>query len=153
LVIVGQSAVSPAINHPWNQDLIWLQQQKSPWLRLIGPVSKIDKKYLYNLATIYCQPSLAEGFGLPVVEAMKCGCPVVYSQESSLPEIMYFSGEYFDPYHPDSLRLALEKIWTNSSCRKQLIASGLKRVQVFNWQYTALQTLAVYQLALIDHQK
>lgn len=152
LVIAGLAASQKVSPHPWTQDILWLQQQQSPFLHFLGFVPDSDLPYLFNLATLYCQPSFAEGFGLPVIEAMQSGCPVAYSQETSLPEIMDYNGEFFDPHSPPSLKQALQKLWINPALRQKYVKAGLKRAQVFNWQYTALQTLAVYELALI-HEK
>lgn len=155
LVIVGKSAANlQTPNHPWTQDILWLQQQasKNSLIKLVEFIPDNELPYFYKLATLYCQPSFAEGFGLTPVEAMACGCPVVYSQESSLWEVMDFNGLFFNPYSPDDLEDALLKMWTDSSLRHQYTKLGLIRAKYFNWQYTALQTLALYQLALIDEK-
>ena len=154
LVIVGASATQTNVpKHPWTQDLTWLQQQKDPNIILTGFAPDEDLPGIYKLATIYCQASFAEGFGLAIVKAMQVGCPVVYSQETSLPEIMDFNGIMFNPYDQLSLETALKRLWTNSKLRHKFAVLGLKRSQIFNWQFTALQTLAVYQLALINAKK
>lgn len=152
LVIAGSAASQQVVNHPWTQDILWLQQQKSPLIHLLGFVPDNDKSALYNLATLYCQPSYAEGFGLPPLEAVQSGCPVAYSQETSLPEIMNFSGEFFNPYSITSIKQALKKLWTNPTLRQKYIKLGLKHAKIFDWQYTARQTLSVYQLALINEK-
>lgn len=155
LVIVGKSAANlQTPNHPWTQDILWLQHQasKNSLIKLAGFIPDNELPYFYKLATIYCQPSFAEGFGLTPVEAMACGCPVVYSQESSLWEVMDFNGLFFDPSSSDDLKNALSKMWTDSSLRHQYSKLGLIRAKYFNWQYTALQTLALYQLAFIDEK-
>ncbi|HBP51676.1 TPA: hypothetical protein DD455_05090, partial [Candidatus Shapirobacteria bacterium] len=153
LVIVGSSAVKKAPNHPWTQDLLWLQSQKSPLIKLLGFVPDEDISYVYNLATLYCQPSYSEGFGIPLVEAMQSGTPVCYSQESCLPEIMDFNGEYFDPYLPGSLESKLVKLWSNAKLRQKYSLLGLIRAQYFSWKTTALQTLALYRLVELDEEK
>jgi len=153
LVIAGSSATKKVPNHPWTQDILWLQSQKSSLLHLLGFVPDEDLPLLYNLATIYCQPSYSEGFGLPLVEAMQCGTPVCYSQESCLPEIMDFNGEYFDPYLPGSLESALKELWSNPKLRQKYSTQGLIRAQFFSWKNTALQTLAIYRLVELDVQK
>lgn len=148
LVIVGSAATSKVPDHPWTKDILWLQSQHSPLLTLTGYIPDIDLPTIFNLATVYCQPSFAEGFGLPVVQAMQSGTPVVYSQETSLPEIMAFNGVIFDPYQPGSLEKALKKLWENTNLRNNYRKLGLKRSRIFNWQYTAIQTLTLYQQAL-----
>lgn len=148
IVIVGSAATSKVSNHPWTQDILWLQSQKSSLITLTGFIPDIDLPAIFNLATICCLPSFAEGFGLPAVEAMQTGTPVVYSQETSLPEIMENNGEAFDPYKPDSLQLALKNVWNNISLQEKYRQLGLKRSSAFSWQNTAIQTLTVYQHAL-----
>jgi glycosyltransferase involved in cell wall biosynthesis len=148
LVLVGSAATSKVPDHPWTKDILWLQSQHSPLLTLTGFVPDADLPIIFNLATVYCQPSYAEGFGLPVVQAMQSNTPVVYSQKTSLPEIMDKNGEIFDPYQPGSLETALKKLWEDENLRKTYQKLGLKRSQIFNWQYTAIQTLTLYQQAL-----
>jgi glycosyltransferase involved in cell wall biosynthesis len=153
LVIVGSSAVKKVPNHPWTQDILWLQSQKSPLIKLLGFVSDEDIPYIYNLATLYCQPSYSEGFGLPLVEAMQSGTPVCYSQDSCLPEIMDFNGEYFDPYSSSSLESKLIKLWSSPKLRQKYSLLGLIRAQYFSWKTTAIQTLALYRLVELDEEK
>lgn len=152
LILAGSAATRPNVkDHPWNRDLLWLQKQKSPFIFLTGFVPDSDLPYIYNLATIYCQPSTAEGFGLPLLEAMQSGLPIAYSQEDSMQEIVDFNGEFFNPRSLTQIKASLKKLWTNKSLREKNSLLGLKRAKIFNWQYTALQTLAVYKLALNDY--
>ena len=160
LVIAGSAAKKEVPNHPWTQDILWLQskskelgKQRSKALTLTGFVPDEDLPYLLNAATIYCQPSFSEGFGLPLVQAMQSGTPIAYSQESCLPEIMDFNGEFFDPYKISSIKKALKKLWDNPTLRRQYSTSGLKRAKFFSWQKTALETLWVYSLVEIDEKK
>ncbi|MGI5841372.1 MAG: glycosyltransferase family 4 protein [Patescibacteria group bacterium] len=154
LVIVGSAATQKNVpDHPWTKDLRYLQsehqkQSNQGCLVLTGFVPDEDLPVIYNLATVYCQPSYAEGFGIPLVQAMKSGCPVAYSLETSLPEVMDFNGEFFNPYSQREIQSALSKLWNNKKLRQQYTKDGLKRAQVFDWQLTALSTLSVYQLAL-----
>jgi len=153
LVIVGSAATKKDIpNHPWTQDLRWLQSQKSSNLILTGYVPDEDLPVIYNLATIYCQPSFAEGFGLPLIQAMQSGCPVVYSQDSCLDEIMDSNGLKFDPYSQSDLKKVLKKFWNSQNIREKYVKLGLKHAKSFNWQQTALQTLALYNLTLSDEK-
>jgi len=155
LVIVGGAATRKNVPiHPWTKDLHWLQSQKNhPLITLTGFVPDQDLPVIFNLATLYCQPSFAEGFGLLLVQAMACGCPVAYSQETCIPEIMDYNGQMFNPYSPKSLQNGLKKLWTNPKLRRQYIKTGLKRAKHFDWSLTAKQTLAVYQVALMQNEK
>jgi glycosyltransferase involved in cell wall biosynthesis len=153
LVIVGSSATKKDIpNHPWTQDLLWLQSQHSPNLILTGFIPDVDLPLIYNLATIYCQPSFAEGFGLPLVQAMQSGCPVIYSQDSCLDEIMDSNGLKFNPRSQKDLEKTLKQYWENEDLRQKYIKIGLNHSKNFNWEYTAKQTLALYNLMLPDEK-
>ncbi|MDD4026880.1 MAG: glycosyltransferase family 1 protein [Candidatus Shapirobacteria bacterium] len=153
LVIVGSSATKKDVpNHPWTQDLLWLQSQKSPNLILTGFVPDEDLPIIFNLATLYCQPSFAEGFGLPLVQAMSSGCPVVYSQDSCLDEIMESNGLKFNPHSQKDLEKKLEQFWINKELRQKYINLGLIRAKSFDWKNTAIQTLALYNLTLSNEK-
>jgi glycosyltransferase involved in cell wall biosynthesis len=153
LVIVGSSATKKDVpKHPWTQDLLWLQSQKSSNLIFTGFVPDEDLPYIYNVATIYCQPSFAEGFGLPLVEAMQSGCPVIYSQDSCLDEIMDGNGFKFNPHSQKDLEKVMKEFWSDKNLRQKYVKLGLDRAKNFNWQYTALQTLNLYNLMLINEK-
>jgi len=153
LVIVGSAATKKNIpNHPWTQDICWLQTQHSSNLILTGFVPDEDLPYFYNLATIYCQPSFAEGFGLPLVEAMKSACPVIYSQDSCLDEIMDSNGLSFNPSSQKDLEKKLSQFWNDNDLRQKYIKMALNHVKKFDWKYTAIQTLALYNLILKDEK-
>lgn len=153
LVIVGKAATQKVIDHPWTKDILWLQSQKSSLIHLTGFIPDEELPTIYNLAKIYCQPSYSEGFGLPLLQAMQSGTPVCYSQKSSLPEIMDFNGEYFNPYSINSLKKSLKKLWVNKKLREKYSHDGLIRAQAFDWKYTALQTLALYRLVELNEKK
>jgi glycosyltransferase involved in cell wall biosynthesis len=158
LVIVGSSAVKKDVpNHPWTKDIRWLQAQAkkrrySKSLILTGFVSDEDLPVIYNLATIYCQPSFAEGFGLPLVQAMQSGCPVAFSRDTSLPEVVGEAGLSFNPRSIPDITSVLKKYWLNPKLRHQYRQLGLNRAKLFKWSDTAKQTLAVYQ-SLLAHEK
>ncbi|MFA6518453.1 MAG: glycosyltransferase family 1 protein [Candidatus Shapirobacteria bacterium] len=144
LVIVGSSATRKNItDHPWNQDLLWVQSHSNQ-ITLTGFVPDEDIPVIYSLATIYCQPSYSEGFGLPLVEAMKTGCPVSYSQEPTCQEIMDYHGDFFDPNSTAGLKDSLKRLWSDPELRKKLAIEGLKHSQIFDWKLTAIQTLTLY---------
>lgn len=99
---------------------------------------------LYSGARVLVYPSLYEGFGLPVLEAMSCGCPVICSRTSSLPEVSGDAAVLIDPYDPDDCAQAVEKVVCDTAYRNDLQAKGYKRAAEFSWQNTAIRTLEVF---------
>ncbi len=112
---------------------------------LFEPVSQEVLCLLYNLADLFVYPSLYEGFGLPPLEAMACGTPVVTSNISSLPEIVGDAAILINPYNPGEIAEALFEGLTNGVLRKELVQKGRERVKQFSWKKTAQETLQVYQ--------
>lgn len=102
----------------------------------------------YSAAEMLVFPSLWEGFGLPVLEAMACGCPVITSNLTCLPEVAGGAALLVDPYAVDDLAQAMQRVLTDTACRAALRVRGLERARFFTWQQTAQQTLAAYARAL-----
>lgn len=154
LVMVGKSLVSENYdsNNPWNHDLNRVQdiikeqrtKNKDQIIRL-GFVSNEDLVGIYNLATVFVMPSLYEGFGLPVLEAMACGCPVITSKEGSLNEVAGDGAFYVDAYDVKSIKIGIEKVFNDENLRKELSEKGLKNAKRFSWKKTASDTLEVYK--------
>lgn len=113
-------------------------------------VAFIDYVSEYDLTTYYCSaallayPSLYEGFGLPPLEAMSCGCPVVTSNVSSIPEVVGDAGLMVNPYAVSGLAQAMKRVLTDNELRQDMVRKGLEQSQKFSWEKTAEQTLAVY---------
>jgi glycosyltransferase involved in cell wall biosynthesis len=101
---------------------------------------------LYKHASAFVYPSLYEGFGLPLLEAMACNCPVVCSDTSSISEIVANAGEFFNPYEVDSIDDALIKVLFSSERSKELTDNGNLRVLDFSWDTCAKQTSSIYKL-------
>jgi glycosyltransferase involved in cell wall biosynthesis len=150
LVIAGGGVAKKAPQgkvHKELQDLVKLRG----YSHVITPGFITNKELLafYSLATLYCQPSLYEGFGLPVLESMHAGCLVVSSDTSSLPEIYAPGTITFDPQSQDSLQNALQKALDLSDKEKnQLIKEAKEVAKQFTWKQTADQTVEVYTQAL-----
>lgn len=104
-----------------------------------------DLPALYSHARFFILPSLYEGFGLPVLEAMQQGCPVITSNISSLPEAGGEAALYIDPESVDDMADKMKKLLRNDSLRKELIEKGKKQVARFSWEKTARETLAVLE--------
>ena len=117
-------------------------------VHLVGLVSEEDLEGLYENALAYVFPSFYEGFGLPPLEAMKHGVPVVVSNTSAIPEVC---GEgnalYFDPYKVDEIKNQMKKIATDVSLRQTLIDRGKSRVKDFSWKKMASEILNIYRKA------
>jgi len=111
----------------------------------LGHVPKEDLPTIYSLAYLFVFPSLYEGFGLPALEAMACGVPVVASNSSSIPEVVGEAGILVDPREEDELSQALEQVLTNPELHSQLVEKGLARASLFTWKESARRTLAVYE--------
>ncbi len=102
----------------------------------------------YSNAACFVFPSLYEGFGIPILEAFQCECPVVLSNSSSFPEVAGDAGVYFDPYSIESIEEAISKVIANEGLRNELTLNGSERLKFFSQKKVALETLSVYQKAL-----
>lgn len=115
-----------------------------------GPVSEAELAALYGGALAYAFVSVSEGFGLPGLEAMAAGVPVVAARAGSLPEVYADAARYCDPLDVESIATALAEVASNEQLRTRLSTSGRQRAAEFSWARTAEQTLAVYREALLD---
>lgn len=111
---------------------------------LTGFVDDDDISMIYNLAYAFVCPSVAEGFGLPVLEAMACGIPVLSSNLTSLPEVYGDSALSFNPYNKEELIECIEKIYNSKDLREDLVAKGLNRVKDFTWENTVKNMVNEY---------
>jgi glycosyltransferase involved in cell wall biosynthesis len=103
---------------------------------------------LYSQATLFVYPSLYEGFGLPLLEAMRCGCPVVCSGTSSMPEIAGDAALYFDPVDEEEMRTVIEQTVQSEKTLKTLRMRGYEREQLFSWESCVAQTAELYRSLL-----
>lgn len=108
-------------------------------VRRMGRVSGSDLLHLYRGASLFAYPSLAEGFGLPVLEAMACGTPVLTSDRSSMPEVAGDAARLVDPEDVDALRGALERLLTSPDERAELSRRGIERAKNFSWTRAAAE--------------
>lgn len=109
-----------------------------------GYVKEIELPIFYNACEVFAYPSLYEGFGLPPLEAMSCGAPVVTSDTSSIPEVVKDNGILINPFKNSEIEDALWKVLSDETLRNDLIAKGIKNSAAFSWRKTAEKTLDIY---------
>jgi len=103
---------------------------------------------LYKNARLLIYPSLYEGFGLSPLEAMACGCPIIVSNTTSLPEVCGDAAYYVDPLDVDSIAEGLIAVLTDDALRQGLIQKGLERVKFFSWEKSAKEYMKVFEEVL-----
>ena len=145
-----------SIQEKTNLDLVitgnklWKNQQEmqmikqNPRIKVLGFIPEEDLPALYNLAKIYIYPSLYEGFGLPILEAQACGCPIISSNASSLPEVAGKHGALFvNPQSEKEIAQSIENVFNNPKLKSQLIKAGFDNVKSFEWSNSAVRTMKV----------
>lgn len=114
-------------------------------VRCLGGVPNEELVYLYNASKLFVFPSIYEGFGLPPLEAMACGTPVIVSNTSSLPEVVGDAAWLVNPEDIEGLAVAIHRILSDDKLAAQMREKGLKRSAVFSWERAARETLEVYR--------
>lgn len=114
-------------------------------VKVLGRVSGADLRRLYSCATVFVFPSIYEGFGMPVLEAMACGAPVITADTTALPEVVGDAALLVNPRDPDALAEAMRRVIEDRELREDLRARGLARAAAFTWARAARQTLGVYR--------
>lgn len=149
LVMIGKSLASEDYdkNNPWNKDLNRINELAEDDKKIIrlGFVESGDLVDIYNLATVFAMPSLYEGFGLPILEAMSCGCPVITTKEGSLAEVAGDAAYYVDGYDVNSITKGIKEVMASDKLQKELSAKGIENAKKFSWKKTAEETLQVYK--------
>jgi glycosyltransferase involved in cell wall biosynthesis len=123
----------------------FINQKNIPDVIITGYISDIEVCLLYNSAEVMVYPSLFEGYGFPVIEAMACGTPVITSNVSSLPEAAGDAAMLINPYQVDEIVQAMDMVINNQELRNQLIQKGFKHAQRFSWENTAQETIKVLE--------
>ena len=119
---------------PTNEKIIYLDY-----------VKRENLPSLYSKAKLFIYPSLYEGFGLPVLEAMACGCPVITSNVSALNEIAGDAALFIDPNNHQSIAQGIKQVLENNNLRKEMTIKGLQQAKKFSWDRCAKETLKVYE--------
>jgi glycosyltransferase involved in cell wall biosynthesis len=139
----------------WNCDDVYREVEKlglADRVYFPGFVAEEDLPVLLSAATLFGYPSLYEGFGLPVLEAMACGTPIVAANQSSLPEVVGDAGLTVDPTDVAALATAITRLLDDPSLRERLSAAGLAQAAKFTWPTTAAKLLRVYQEVIEESQ-
>jgi glycosyltransferase involved in cell wall biosynthesis len=128
-------------------ETIYAEAARTPHgaVRFLGPVPDEDLPALYNLARVFAFASFIEGFGMPILEAMACGTPVVASDGGALAEVGGSAFLRIDPRDEDSIGEGLARALTDDVLRESLRAAGLARAGTFSWTETARRTLRAYE--------
>lgn len=127
---------------------LWQADNIASPVVFVGYVPDKELSSLYKKATLYVFPSFYEGFGLPPLEAMAHACPVISSNQASLPEILGSAAQYFDPRNYQDFIKSVLLVMDNSEFRQELVERGLKQVQKYSWHNCARQTLDIYKQVL-----
>lgn len=122
-------------------------------VRFLGWVNHDELPAIYRMADHFCFPSIYEGFGIPLIEAMACGCPVVSANLGAPPEVCEDAAILVDPYDVDAIAAGMRRVMTDQSLRAQLIARGLQRAKAFGWEQCARQVLEVFDYVMRPRQK
>ena len=137
---------------PWAQGMVELKgvianSSARDRIELKGFVSEEEKEKLLSAASIFVYPSLLEGFGLPVLEAMSAGVPVIASNRSSLPEVVGDAGVLADPWKAEEIAAAIDAILDDFELAQELSQRGKERAKQFSWERAAQQTLEILREA------
>jgi len=120
-------------------------------IHLTGYVVNTDLPAIYNQCELFLYPSLRESFGIPMLEAMRCGVPVITSNTSSMPEVSGGAAYIIDPYKPEEITQAIIDILNNEKLKNELIQKGLKQAEKFSWQNMAKEVINLYEEVYQKH--
>jgi alpha-1,3-rhamnosyl/mannosyltransferase len=132
----------------WNSEGIHKridEAQRRGWLKYLGYVREVFLPALYSGCRAFLYPSLYEGFGLPLLESMACGAPVLTSNCSSMPEVVGDAGILVDPCDILSLSNGIERVLTDETWRSRAVALGIERARPMTWDVSARKTVEVYR--------
>ncbi len=131
-----------------NDEIMQIINQNKKNIIYLGYLSDIELAYIYNLAQVFVYPTLYEGFGIPPLEAMACGTPVITSDTASLPEVGGDAVLYVDPYDINDISQKLDLLLSSQTMQKDLIEKGLRRAKDFTWEKAAKEHIKVFEKVL-----
>lgn len=131
-----------------NKEIMTLIEKNKENIHYLGFISDIELVKVYNLATCFVFPSFYEGFGLPVLEAIACGTPVICSNTSSLPEVGGDAVVYCNPYDLNDIKNKIEIVLNDDNLQKEMIKKGLERAKLFSWEKSAEEHIKVFEEVL-----
>ncbi|MBA3723316.1 MAG: glycosyltransferase family 4 protein [Candidatus Levybacteria bacterium] len=152
LVMVGKSLIEKDYDRTnvWSRDRIEVEKltEGNKNITKLGFISSEELVVLYNAATVFVMPSHYEGFGLPIIEAMQSGCPVVTTHGGSLSEVAGKAAILVDASDIVNIADGIQRLFDNESLQKELRKKGLEQAKKFSWKHTAGQTVDVYRQVL-----
>ncbi len=131
-----------------NMEIMSLIEANQQYIEYLGYISDVELAMTYNKASLFLFPSFYEGFGLPVIEAMACGIPVITSNVASLPEVGGDAVVYCDPYSVEDIKQKIELVLSDEALQKQMIRKGLARAKEFSWEKSAQEHIKVFEEAM-----
>jgi glycosyltransferase involved in cell wall biosynthesis len=138
---INRDYLSNLVNQIGNPDLL-------KYINFTGYVKNSELPAIYSQADLFLYPSLRESFGIPLLEGMACGVPVITSNTSSMPEIAHDAAFLIDPFNPETIANAIIELRNNPKLKKQLSEKGIKRAADFSWANNARQTISIYEHVL-----
>ncbi len=152
LVMIGKAITSIDYDrkNPWNKDLVKVQEliKENKNITSLGFISSEELTQIYKMATVFTMPSLYEGFGLPVLEAMASELPVITSKEGSLEEVAGDGAFFVNAYSEDDIVSGIKKVFNSEKLQVELKEKGKEQAKKFSWQKTANETVEVYKRVL-----
>lgn len=129
----------------WNNDEVMkIINKNKENIHYLGFIDDIELAKVYNLASCFVFPSFYEGFGLPPLEAMACGTPVIVSNTTSIPEVCSDAASYFDPHDTEDIKKKIVLVLNDTNLQKEMIAKGINRASKFSWKKSADEHIKVF---------
>lgn len=149
LVMVGGALAKDDIDssHPWNTELVSVREasKNNKNIYILGFVPDEELVELYNMARLFIFPSLYEGFGLPLLEAAACGCPVITTKGGSIPEVIGEAALYVNPLDIHDMASKMQSMYDDDAIHDSYVKKGIAQAAKFSWEKTAERTVQVYE--------